>query len=75
VTARTPPSPPRSSPWGGRSLGIVVVAEGVETADQLRHLQELDCEVAQGYLLQRPATAETIDVLLANDVRFNAETT
>jgi diguanylate cyclase (GGDEF)-like protein/PAS domain S-box-containing protein len=43
-------------------LGIDVVAEGVETAEQLQHLQTLGCEYAQGYLFSRPverATAES----------------
>jgi len=59
----------------GRSLGIMVVAEGVETAGQLRHLQDLGCRLAQGYLLQRPAAGETIDLLLANNARFSGSTT
>ncbi|MBA2474742.1 MAG: EAL domain-containing protein, partial [Actinobacteria bacterium] len=32
-----------------RSLGLTVVAEGVETADQLSELVALDCELAQGF--------------------------
>ena len=36
------------------SLGLVAVAEGVETAGQLDRLRDLDCEVAQGFLLGRP---------------------
>ncbi len=39
----------------GRGLGIPVVAEGVETQDQLAFLQQEDCAVIQGYLLGRPA--------------------
>jgi len=35
-------------------LDMVVVAEGVETADQLRRLEECGCDVAQGFLLGRP---------------------
>jgi diguanylate cyclase (GGDEF)-like protein/PAS domain S-box-containing protein len=38
----------------GRSLGIPVLAEGVETASQLGLLREEGCEEAQGYLLGRP---------------------
>lgn len=36
------------------SLGAVVVAEGVELADDLAHLRAVGCDVAQGYLLWRP---------------------
>ena len=35
-------------------LGLTVTAEGVETAEQLRLLRELGCDVAQGYFVARP---------------------
>jgi diguanylate cyclase (GGDEF)-like protein len=35
-------------------LGAVVIAEGVETADQLQTLREINCDAMQGYLLGRP---------------------
>jgi diguanylate cyclase (GGDEF)-like protein len=38
----------------GRSLGIAVVAEGVETEAQLRELLAEGCDAAQGYLFGRP---------------------
>ena len=38
----------------GRRLDMRVVAEGVETQDQLALLRKLGCEVAQGYLFSRP---------------------
>ncbi len=38
----------------GRSLGMGVVAEGVETADQMRFLTEEACDEVQGYLIGRP---------------------
>jgi diguanylate cyclase (GGDEF)-like protein len=39
----------------GRSLGLPVVAEGIETVSQLETLRRLQCELGQGYLFGRPA--------------------
>ena len=39
------------------SLGLTVVAEGVETEAQRRLLLDQGCHVAQGYLFSRPLTA------------------
>lgn len=44
----------------GRSLNIPVVAEGVETADQLEFLRGEHCAQVQGWLIGRPAPAETL---------------
>jgi EAL domain-containing protein (putative c-di-GMP-specific phosphodiesterase class I) len=41
----------------GRSLGLQLVAEGVETAAQARALLEMDCRCMQGYLFSRPVPA------------------
>lgn len=41
-------------------LGRLVVAEGVETAEQLKMLREMNCDMAQGYYLARPMAAEKI---------------
>ncbi len=41
-------------------LGLVAVAEGVETQDQLDRLIDLRCDVAQGYHLGRPSAAELV---------------
>ncbi|MFV8799325.1 EAL domain-containing protein [Yersinia sp. LJYL362] len=38
----------------GHALSMTVTAEGVETAEQLEHLQTLMCDEAQGYLLGKP---------------------
>lgn len=41
-------------------LGLAVVAEGIETPDQLQGLRQLGCEFGQGYLFAKPAPADTI---------------
>ncbi|MDP9419354.1 MAG: EAL domain-containing protein [Actinomycetota bacterium] len=46
------------------ALELSVVAEGVETADQVQRLRTLGCQQAQGYHFARPGPAETIDALL-----------
>ena len=45
----------------GHSLGLKVVAEGVETEDQSRHLALLGCDQIQGYLLSKPVPAEVFE--------------
>jgi EAL domain-containing protein (putative c-di-GMP-specific phosphodiesterase class I) len=36
------------------NLALTVIAEGVETTEQLDCLRGLDCDVIQGYLISRP---------------------
>ncbi|HSR42249.1 MAG TPA: EAL domain-containing protein, partial [Longimicrobiales bacterium] len=47
-----------------RTLGLEIVAEGVETEAQAVLLREMGCELAQGYHFFRPAPAEEIPSLL-----------
>jgi diguanylate cyclase (GGDEF)-like protein len=47
------------------ALGLLTVAEGVETTHQHEHVAELGCDLAQGYLFSRPVDAETVLTLLA----------
>ncbi|WP_426210616.1 putative bifunctional diguanylate cyclase/phosphodiesterase [Massilia sp. TWP1-3-3] len=53
-----------------RHLGLSVVAEGVETEDQLQYLGQRGCQYIQGYLTGRPMPAHVAMVALADT--FNA---
>jgi PAS domain S-box-containing protein len=51
------------------SLGLKVVAEGIENSEQLEILKHFGCELGQGYLFSRPGAADTIErVLLSQNV-------
>ncbi|MBV5300083.1 MAG: EAL domain-containing protein [Rhodoferax sp.] len=45
----------------GHNLGRTLVAEGIEQPEQSTHLQELGCELGQGYLFGRPVSAEAFE--------------
>src|SRR5208282_2431012 len=49
------------------NLGLKVVAEGTETEEHIRLLKQLNCETAQGYNYSRPADAQAMVKLLANN--------
>ena len=49
----------------GHSLGLRVIAEGVETAEQLNYLAALGCDQMQGYHFSRPVAAQDFAALLA----------
>jgi diguanylate cyclase (GGDEF)-like protein/PAS domain S-box-containing protein len=52
----------------GRALSLAVVAEGIEAQSQMTMLQEMGCEMAQGYLVGKPSPAEVAESLLGADV-------
>ncbi|MGN8244789.1 EAL domain-containing protein [Cellulomonas soli] len=52
----------------GSTLGLQVVAEGVESPEQVAHLLRLGCTVGQGFHLGRPCPAEELTALLEGDV-------
>ena len=48
------------------NMGVSVVAEGVETADELAFLKELNCRHAQGYLFSRPISPDELTPLIGS---------
>jgi EAL domain-containing protein (putative c-di-GMP-specific phosphodiesterase class I) len=48
------------------ALGLLAIAEGIESDGQLKSLRELGCDLAQGFLFARPAPPAQIDRLLAD---------
>jgi diguanylate cyclase (GGDEF)-like protein/PAS domain S-box-containing protein len=49
----------------GRSLGIKVVAEGIETQEQVEHLVRLRCDYGQGFLFSKAVPASRVPALTA----------
>ncbi|MFP3984356.1 MAG: EAL domain-containing protein [Desulfurivibrionaceae bacterium] len=45
----------------GHSLGLQVVAEGVETEEQRAYLEKYQCDAYQGYLFARPMPVEEFE--------------
>ena len=56
----------------GHSLNLDMVAEGVETLSQLRVLDELGCQKAQGFLISHPVPAEAMRTTVAGLERMSA---
>jgi diguanylate cyclase (GGDEF)-like protein len=53
----------------GQKLGLRIVAEGVETHEQLDILRDLDCDAFQGFLVSRPVPADGFAALLKKPAR------
>jgi diguanylate cyclase (GGDEF)-like protein len=47
------------------TLGLRVIAEGIETAEHLARLRDLGCDYGQGYFFSKPVDAAAIETLLA----------
>lgn len=58
-------SPVRTAVALAHSLGIEIIAEGIETPDQLSHLRASGCKTGQGYLFAGPLTAAAATTLAA----------
>ena len=57
----------------GEALSLAVVAEGIEERGQMATLEELGCEMAQGFLMGRPGPAESIGGLLLTPARLTGD--
>ncbi len=49
-----------------KKLGFETVAEGVETEEQFKYLNEISCDIIQGYYLGKPMPADDIEKLLTS---------
>ncbi|HLO48075.1 MAG TPA: EAL domain-containing protein [Kamptonema sp.] len=52
------------------SFGMDVVAEGIETLEQLEKIRSLGCECGQGYLFSKPVDSQTATQLLLNNAKM-----
>ncbi|WP_417594318.1 EAL and GGDEF domain-containing protein [Oceanospirillum sp.] len=52
-----------------KSLGMQIVAEGVETQEQRSALKALECDYLQGYLISKPLPANEFDLFVTNLTR------
>ncbi len=56
----------------GHALDLMVVAEGVETKEQLQYLSALECDVVQGFLFSKALSAKAFEELLIEQRRVTA---
>lgn len=48
-----------------QELGIQLIAEGIETWEQLSYLRDSKCDIGQGYLFSRPVPSKEFEIILA----------
>ena len=53
------------------SLNFKVIAEGVETAEQLAYLKQYECDEMQGFYFSKPITADEFSVLLKSEAMLD----
>ena len=51
-----------------RVLGIKVIAEGVESSEQIKHLLSMKCDQVQGYYFSKPLNSEYAEIYLADKI-------
>lgn len=56
----------------GKTMSLTTIAERIETPEQLRQLQDLNCPLGQGFLFSRPLPADEIPAILANGHKYVA---
>ncbi|HJX89378.1 MAG TPA: EAL domain-containing protein [Pyrinomonadaceae bacterium] len=56
----------------GHALDLTVIAEGVETRDQLESLTELECDVVQGFLFSKALSADDFEELLVEQRKVSS---
>ena len=57
----------------GHALDLTVIAEGVETKEQLQYLSALECDVVQGFLFSKALSAQAFEELLVEQLSVTAE--
>ena len=51
-----------------KTLGLGVVAEGVENLEQVKYLDAISCDIAQGYFIGKPAPVLDIEVQISDNI-------
>lgn len=57
----------------GHTVGLRVIAEGVETAEQLERVRQMGCDFVQGYYISRPLPTIAATEMLANGLPSSTE--
>ena len=50
-----------------QALSLTIVAEGIEVESQMKTLEEMGVEIAQGFLMGKPSTAEIVETLMGTE--------
>jgi EAL domain-containing protein (putative c-di-GMP-specific phosphodiesterase class I) len=53
----------------GQNLKMKVIAEGIETSEQLAQLKTLNCEYGQGYFFAKPMKAEAAELFIDQSMK------